>query len=96
MLEAIQKKLKLFYGEDTLNIDNMSHIINKTNFFRINKLLTKELETSGSELLFGGESNEKSLRIQPTAVHCGAARDYLKDGKRKGPLLSEEVKFIIL
>ena len=61
-LKNLIKYIKIFYGENQLQSNNLGKIINQLHFERLKNHLEK------SQIIFGGNTDEKSLKIQPSII----------------------------
>ncbi|MDQ3047879.1 MAG: aldehyde dehydrogenase [Bacteroidota bacterium] len=68
--------IKEFYGEDPLNSENLTHIINSKRFGILHSYL------GGLNIVYGGKSDEKTLCMEPTIVD-GVTMDH--------PIMQEEI-----
>lgn len=66
LIDMLKKILKMFYGEDSKNVTNLSRIVNKHHFDRLCSLL-KEPGVQDS-IVHGGLSYEEKLQIEPTIL----------------------------
>jgi len=53
-----------WYGSDLKNNPDMTRIINKRHFLRLKKLL----DNTKGKIIFGGQTDEEDLYIEPTIV----------------------------
>jgi len=72
--------IKEFYGRDPATSEFYGKIINKKNFQRILSLFSEE------KVLYGGESDEKSLFISPTIVEANTSSKIMSE-EIFGPIL---------
>lgn len=78
---SLISEIKRQYGNDILNNDNFGKIINKRHFDRILSLI------DFNRVVFGGKSNEQSLKIEPTVI-CGVSlEDKVMQEEIFGPIL---------
>lgn len=61
-LKALIKYIKIFYGENQLQSNNLGKIINHLHFERLKNHLEK------SQIIFGGNIDEQNLKIQPSII----------------------------
>lgn len=73
--------IKEFYGEKPIKSEDYPKIINKRNFDRILNLI------EGKKLLFGGEFDEESLKIEPTVLEVLGTKDKIMQEEIFGPVL---------
>jgi aldehyde dehydrogenase (NAD+) len=69
---------KYFWGEDPKGNDQQGHIINDFHFERVKKLM----ETSGGEIIYGGQTYAPNKHIQPTMI---------MNPKDDSPIMNEEI-----
>ncbi len=81
----LKKSINDFYGNSPLNSKNLGSIINQTQFDRLNTLLTRA--KNNSQIIYGGDSNEKEKRISPTLIKIENRNDPLMKEELFGPLL---------
>ena len=78
LVESFKTSLDKFYGPDIKNSPDYGRIINSNHFKRLVSLI------EGASLLFGGETQESDLYIEPTIVELT-----LTDGDK--PVMQEEI-----
>lgn len=81
LLEALEGEIVKMYGENALENKNYPHIVNEKHFLRVKGLITPE------KVVFGGDSDEKTLKIQPTLLDGAAADDPAMQEEIFGPVL---------
>ena len=81
LVEALKSEIQKQLGEKPLENPDYGKIINKKHFDRLQGLL------SGSNLLFGGESDPEALRIAPTLVYPCSWEEPVMQEEIFGPLL---------
>lgn len=72
------------------NVSNTSRIVNKAHFDRLSKLVECELSSKDNLLLFGGKTDSKTLRIEPTAIYLGPL-SHLESKINERSLMKEEI-----
>ncbi len=79
--------LKMFFTSDKkINKESYGKIINQKQFDRLTNLI-KEAVSSGAELVWGGESDEKDLTIFPTILKNVRAQNPIMQQEIFGPIL---------
>ncbi|MBK9224476.1 MAG: aldehyde dehydrogenase [Flavobacterium sp.] len=69
------------YGENPEFSPDFSRIINSKNWYRLSEML------NGSNIIFGGQTNEETLYISPTLIDEPSENHALMKGEIFGPLL---------
>lgn len=75
-IAAFKKYVVEFYTNDPLTCDYYPHVINQKHFDRLSELL------QGTDIIMGGKTDPKTLRIEPTLVD---------NVKQTDPLMAEEI-----
>lgn len=70
-----------FFGENPLNSDQMVKIINKKHFDRLKGLIKNE------KILLGGNSDNETLKIEPTLIDIKSKNSKLLEEEIFGPIL---------
>ncbi len=78
-LKLIVEEIKKFYGENQIQSNDYGRIINRSHFERLSALLP-------NKVYFGGNKDEKSLKISPTIVEA-QLNDDLMESEIFGPIL---------
>src|SRR4030042_797693 len=76
LLLAIQKNVRMFYGENPMHSSNYARIINKRHFERLSRLLDY------GNIIAGGRQDASQLYIEPTVM---------EEVTLDGPLMQEEI-----
>lgn len=84
LLSEIEKALSNFYGPDPINSQHLGRIINERHFNRLNQLLTNARDND--QLIFGGKTDEKRLRITPALIDIQTHNDPLMREELFGPI----------
>ena len=79
LLENMVVEIKKFYGDNPLTSTDYGQIVNQNHFNRLKDLLPKEC-------YFGGECDEKALKISPTIIESSNDDPLMKD-EIFGPIL---------
>ncbi|KAL5206597.1 hypothetical protein ABZP36_034806 [Zizania latifolia] len=64
LLEALEKVLEKFYGNDPLRSSDLSRIVNSNHFNRLKGLMDDQMVSD--KIIFGGQRDERQLKIAPT------------------------------
>lgn len=96
-LEEFKKVINDFYGENPLENEDYTRIVNERHFTRLKGYL------SDGEILFGGQFDEKSLKITPTLIDVQDLTTGVMTDEIFGPIfpvieysdIQEAVDFII-
>lgn len=80
-IDSLISEIKRQYGNDILNNDNFGKIVNKRHFDRILSLIDV------SRVVYGGNSNEQSLKIEPTVIYGVSLDDKVMQEEIFGPIL---------
>jgi len=80
LIEALQKQIVAFYGDDIKNNSDYGRIINQKHFVRLKDLL------EGCRIVFGGETDEIQRFISPTIVDGVTWDDKIMQEEIFGPL----------
>ncbi len=81
LLEALEQEFVKMCGEDALKNENYPHIVNEKHFQRVKGLITPE------KVVFGGDFDEKTLKIQPTLLDSATLEDAAMQEEIFGPVL---------
>ncbi|RDX70048.1 Aldehyde dehydrogenase family 3 member H1, partial [Mucuna pruriens] len=85
LVDALKIELEKCYGKNPLESEDLSRIVSSNHFARLSKLLDDDKVSS--KIVYGGEKDEKKLRIAPTLL-LDVPRDSLIMGEEIfGPLL---------
>ncbi|PKU70852.1 aldehyde dehydrogenase family 3 member H1-like [Dendrobium catenatum] len=85
LVDALKISLKSFYGENPMQSEDLSRIVNSNHFARIIRLLDDE-KISG-KIIHGGERDEKLLKIAPTLLLDVPDDSLIMQEEIFGPLL---------
>ncbi|KAF0894588.1 hypothetical protein E2562_001888 [Oryza meyeriana var. granulata] len=66
LVDSLKRVLKRFYGEDPLQSEDLSRIVNSNHFRRLTNLI--EDKKVAQKIVYGGQTNEKQLKIAPTVL----------------------------
>lgn len=80
-VKEVIHQIKKQYGKDPLNNKNYGKIINEKHFKRINKLINP------SKVIYGGKSDAKSLKIEPTVMDNVKFSDTVMKEEIFGPIM---------
>ena len=80
-VEKLKETITSFYGNDLLKNNDYGKIINQKHFDRLKNLLV------GANIVFGGNTDEQSLKIEPTLVDQVKYDDDLMREEIFGPIL---------
>lgn len=80
-IKAFIKYVHEFYTDNPLNCDYYPHIINQKHFDRLSGLL------KGTDLLLGGKTDAKTLKIEPSLADNVTYKDPLMQQEIFGPIL---------
>ncbi|HUN55049.1 MAG TPA: aldehyde dehydrogenase [Smithella sp.] len=80
-IAEMKKTLLAFYGENPSQSPDYARIINDKHFQRLEKLL------SNGKIIFGGQTDRKTLYIAPTLINNVTLRDELMKEEIFGPIL---------
>ncbi len=81
LLEALEGEFVKMCGENALENKNYPHIVNEKHFLRVKGLISPE------KVVFGGDFDEKTLKIQPTILDGATADDPAMQEEIFGPVL---------
>ncbi len=81
LLEALEQEFVKMCGEDALKNENYPHIVNEKHFQRVKGLISPE------KVVFGGDFDEKTLKIQPTLLDSATLEDAAMQEEIFGPVL---------
>ena len=81
LLETLEQEFVKMCGEDALKNENYPHIVNEKHFQRVKGLITPE------KVVFGGDFDEKTLKIQPTLLDGATLEDAAMQEEIFGPVL---------
>lgn len=82
-IKALRQTITEFYGENIKESPDFGRIVNKKHFNRLNELL----ETHKSKIIFGGNSFEEDLYIEPTIIDNVNLQDQIMQEEIFGPIL---------
>lgn len=80
-VDAVKFWIKKMYGDDPLSNDDYGKIINEKHFKRIAGLIDQK------KVVFGGRSDEKTLKIEPTVMTDVTADDAVMGEEIFGPIM---------
>ncbi|URZ88401.1 aldehyde dehydrogenase family protein [Floricoccus penangensis] len=83
LIKELEKEIINFYGKDPITSTDYCKTVNKKSFDRLKDLLDK----SNGTVIFGGEFNEKELKISPTIVENVDWSDSLMSQELFGPII---------
>uniref|UniRef100_A0A0E0BG62 Aldehyde dehydrogenase n=1 Tax=Oryza glumipatula TaxID=40148 RepID=A0A0E0BG62_9ORYZ len=66
LVDSLKRVLKRFYGEDPLQSEDLSRIVNSNHFRRLTNLI--EDKKVAQKIVYGGQTDEKQLKIAPTVL----------------------------
>ena len=81
LLEALEQDFVKMCGENALKNENYPHIVNEKHFQRVKGLISPE------KVVFGGDFDEKTLKIQPTLLDGATLEDAAMQEEIFGPVL---------
>jgi aldehyde dehydrogenase (NAD+) len=81
LIDAMKNSFNKFFGKDPAESKSYDRIINQKHFDRLQKLL------QGTNVIYGGESNEADLYIAPTLIDNVKTSDPIMQEEIFGPLL---------
>ena len=81
LLEALEQEFVKMCGENALKNENYPHIVNEKHFQRVKGLISPE------KVVFGGDFDEKTLKIQPTLLDGATLEDAAMQEEIFGPVL---------
>ena len=81
LLLEIKKEIIRQYGESPLENSDYGKIINEKHFHRINRLI------DSSKVIYGGNSNEETLQIEPTVMDHVTFEDAVMSEEIFGPVM---------
>lgn len=81
LIEALEQELVKMSGENALENKNYPHIVNEKHFQRVKGLISPE------KVVFGGDFDEKTLKIQPTVLDGATLEDPAMQEEIFGPVL---------
>ncbi len=81
LVKEIKKQIRKQFGKEPLKNDAYGKIINEKHFKRLIALM------EGKKIIFGGSSDEKSLKIEPTVLDGVTFRDAVMHEEIFGPIL---------
>ncbi|XP_047046611.1 aldehyde dehydrogenase family 3 member H1-like [Lolium rigidum] len=85
LVDSLKRVLVRFYGEDPLQSEDLSRIVNANHFNRVIKLI--EDKKVADKIVLGGQIDEKQLKIAPTVLVDVPLDTQLMIGEIFGPLL---------
>lgn len=80
-MERLEFHIRSFYGEDPLNSDHLSHIVNSKRFNVLKSYLDQ------GKIFVGGSVDEKKFAIEPTVLHEIEANAPVMQEEIFGPIL---------
>ena len=84
LLKEIIKQTKKLYQNKPLENENYVKIINSSHF---NRLLNLINQTDENNIIYGGKSDESTLKIEPTLLHNITWNDEIMEEEIFGPIL---------
>src|SRR5690625_2729673 len=84
LLKEIIKQTKKLYQNKPLDNENYVKIINSSHF---NRLLNLINQTDEDNIIYGGKSDESTLKIEPTLLHNVTWNDEIMEEEIFGPIL---------
>jgi len=81
VIEKLKEKITKYYGTDIKKSKDYQRVINKQHFHRLKELL------SDTKILFGGQTDEKTLYIAPTLVEVKNENSKILKEEIFGPIL---------
>ncbi|KAJ1274855.1 hypothetical protein BS78_05G092000 [Paspalum vaginatum] len=85
LVDSLKRVLTRFYGEDPLQSADLSRIVNSKHFHRLTDLI-EEKKVAG-KIVYGGQTDEKQLKIAPTLLVDVPHDTALMTGEIFGPFL---------
>jgi len=85
LIAYLKKSINDFYGNSPLSSKHLGRIINQNQFNRLNNLLKQA--NNNSQIIYGGDCDEKEKRISPTLIKIENRNDPLMQEELFGPLL---------
>lgn len=85
LVDSLKRVLTRFYGEDPLQSADLSRVVNSKHFKRLTDLI--EEKKVADKIVFGGQTDEKQLKIAPTLLVDVPHDTELMTGEIFGPLL---------
>jgi len=85
LVDSLKRVLVRFYGEDPLQSEDLSRIVNSNHFRRLADLI--EDKKVAEKIVLGGQIDEKLLKIAPTVLVDAPLDSELMTGEIFGPLL---------
>ncbi|PKU73206.1 aldehyde dehydrogenase family 3 member H1-like [Dendrobium catenatum] len=85
LVDALKVSIENFYGENPLQSEDISRVVNSNHFARLSSLLDDE-KVSG-KIIHGGQKDEKLLKIAPTLLLDVPDDSLLMQEEIFGPLL---------
>uniref|UniRef100_A0ACD5X519 Uncharacterized protein n=1 Tax=Avena sativa TaxID=4498 RepID=A0ACD5X519_AVESA len=85
LVESLKRVLVRFYGEDPLQSEDLSRIVNASHFHRLATLL--EDKEVAAKIVLGGQIDQKLLKIAPTVLVDAPPDSRLMTGEIFGPML---------
>ena len=80
-LPLLEREIQRMVGENALVCDSYVHMVNEKHFRRVCGLIDPD------KVIFGGQADERTLRIQPTIMDRVTADDAVMQEEIFGPLL---------
>ncbi|OEL15345.1 Aldehyde dehydrogenase family 3 member H1 [Dichanthelium oligosanthes] len=84
-LDSLKRVLERFYGKDPLESADLSRIVNSKHFQRLTELI--EEKKVAEKIVYGGQTDEKRLKIAPTILMDVPQDTALMTGEIFGPIL---------
>ncbi|KAL6658488.1 hypothetical protein ACP70R_004074 [Stipagrostis hirtigluma subsp. patula] len=66
LVDSLKRVLERFYGQDPLQSEDLSRIVNSKHFQRLTNLI--EDKKVADKIVYGGQADEKQLKIAPTVL----------------------------
>ncbi|KAF8730947.1 hypothetical protein HU200_016822 [Digitaria exilis] len=85
LVDSLKRVLERFYGKDPLESADLSRIVNSKHFQRLAALI--EEKEVADKIVYGGQTDEKKLKIAPTLLLDVPQDTALMTGEIFGPLL---------
>ncbi len=84
-VSELERAFRAYYGDDALACDEWPHMINRHHFDRVRGLIASR--NPSAHIAFGGRSDEKTLRIEPTCMRGVTLEDPVMQEEIFGPVL---------
>ncbi|KAG8091105.1 hypothetical protein GUJ93_ZPchr0011g28680 [Zizania palustris] len=85
LVASLKIVLERFYGQDPLQSEDLSRIVNSNHFHRLTNLI--EDKKVSEKIVYGGQTDEKQLKIAPTVLVDVPLDTALMTGEIFGPFL---------